>query len=383
MIRLALRMLVGDRAKYFGILMGLTFASLLMTQQGAIFIGLMTRTFSFISDTPQGDLWVMDPEMEHHADSKKMLDTQLQRVRSVQGVEWAVPMFKAFATLRLPSGALRGCILVGVDDATLIGAPGTFVEGSAADLRRDGAMAVDIATVSDKLGVREDDGTKRALKLGDVLELNDHRGVVTATYKSRPNFFWEPTLYTTFTRAKEFSPNERRKLTFVMVKVKPGADVAAVQRDIVAQTGMACRTNDEFAWQTAKYILTQTGIAINFGIAVLLGFIVGAAIAGQTFFNFVNDNLRFFAALKAMGTSDARLAGMVVAQALAAGACGYGLGVGLAALFGQGAGESLAFSMPWQLLVASAVAIAAISVGAALLSIHRLRRLEPGVVFKA
>ena len=33
----ALKMLVGDRAKYLGIIMGLTFASLLITQQLAIF----------------------------------------------------------------------------------------------------------------------------------------------------------------------------------------------------------------------------------------------------------------------------------------------------------------------------------------------------------
>ncbi len=48
----ALRMLVGDRAKYLGILVGLTFASLLITQQLAIFTGLMSRTFGAISDRP-------------------------------------------------------------------------------------------------------------------------------------------------------------------------------------------------------------------------------------------------------------------------------------------------------------------------------------------
>ena len=40
----ALKMLVGDRAKYIGIIIGLTFASLLITQQSAIFAGIMTHT---------------------------------------------------------------------------------------------------------------------------------------------------------------------------------------------------------------------------------------------------------------------------------------------------------------------------------------------------
>lgn len=232
----ALRMLIGDRAKYFGILVGLAFASLLITQQGAILLGLTTRTWQFIADTPAADLWVMDPEMEHHADSKKMLGRELDRVRSVDGVEWAVPMYRAFASLRLPNGSLRTCILVGVDDASLIGAPMEFAQGSAESLRGEGAVLVDQATVLDKLGIRGPDGTKRPIAVGDVLELNDRRAVVAGVYRQSPQFFWDPTIYTTFSKAKDFAPAERRQLTFVMVKVRPGADIAAVQRAIREQT---------------------------------------------------------------------------------------------------------------------------------------------------
>lgn len=380
---LALRMLIGDRAKYFGILVGLTFASLLITQQGAIFLGLTTRTYQFITETPQGDLWVMDPEMEHHSDRKKMLETTLDRIRGVDGVEWALPMYRAFASLRLPNGSLRSCILVGVDDATLYGIPGSFIEGTAESLRKDAGVLVDQATLLSKLGVRQADGSKRPIAIGDELELNDRRGVVVGVYKQKPSFFWEPTIYTTFSRAKEFTPSERRQLTFAMVKVRPGADIPTVQAAIERSTGKLALTGAQFSRKTAMYILTQTGILINFAIAIGLGFLVGAAIAGQTFFNFVGDNLRYFAALKAIGATDRKLAGMVIVQALAAGGCGYGLGAGFAAVFGTSVGETLAFHLPWQLLVFSAFAVIGIAMGAALISIRKLRRLEPAIVFRA
>ncbi|MGZ5001177.1 MAG: ABC transporter permease, partial [Methylomonas sp.] len=61
---IALKMLMGNRGKYLAIIMGLTFASLIMTQQPAIFVGLMTRSFSFITDTGQPDIWVMDPKVQ-------------------------------------------------------------------------------------------------------------------------------------------------------------------------------------------------------------------------------------------------------------------------------------------------------------------------------
>lgn len=379
----ALKMLVGDRAKYFGIIMGLTFASLLITQQAAIFLGLMTRTYSFISDTPQPDLWVMDPEVQHQADNKPLLDRELYRVRGIEGVSWAVPMFKSFVRLKLPNGAPRQCILIGLDDATLMGAPAEFVSGRVEDLRKSDAVIVNIDDVRDKLGYKDDRGIAQAVQIGDTLELNDRRGVIAGTFKIGKAFFWEPVIYTTYTRALQFSPRERKQMSFVLVKAKPGVDVTELKRQIEQQTGLAAYTSAGFSWLTAKYIIDKTGIAINFGIAVLLGFIVGTAVAGQTFYNFTLDNLRHFGALKALGTGNWTLLRMIMVQAGSVGVLGYGLGVGGAAVFGRLIENSdLAFYLPWQLLVITGITIVFIVVIASLLSIRKVLTLEPAIVFK-
>ena len=60
---IALKMLMGDRAKFLGIVMGLTFSALLIMQQGSIFCGLMRRTAGQILDITGADLWVMDPNV--------------------------------------------------------------------------------------------------------------------------------------------------------------------------------------------------------------------------------------------------------------------------------------------------------------------------------
>ena len=85
---------------------------------------------------------------------------------------------------------------------------------------------------------------------------------------------------------------------------------------------------------TINYYLLYTGIPFNFGITALLGFLVGTAIAGQTFYNFTIENIKQFGALKAMGATNVRIVGMILLQALVVGLLGYGIGVGLAALFG-------------------------------------------------
>ncbi len=134
---------------------------------------------------------------------------------------------------------------------------------------------------------------------------------------------------------------------------------------------------------TINYYLLYTGIPFNFGITALLGFLVGTAIAGQTFYNFTIENIKQFGALKAMGATNLRIIGMILLQALVVGLLGYGIGVGLAALFGWAvAGSELAFFTPWQLLPITGGAIVLICVLSSLLSVQRVIRLEPAIVFR-
>ncbi len=133
--------------------------------------------------------------------------------------------------------------------------------------------------------------------------------------------------------------------------------------------------------------MQRTGIPINFGITVMLGFFVGCAIAGQTFYLFTIENLKQFGCLKAMGVSNFCLIRMILLQALVVGVVGYGLGIGGAALFGY-AFEKLVKSTPpafyfgWQIMAVSAVAVGGIIMISALISMRRVLFLEAGVVFR-
>lgn len=377
-------MLMGDRGKFLGIVLGLTFASFLITQQASIFTGLMTRTFGFITDSGLADVWVMDPKVQFVDDIKPLQDTQLFRVRGVEGVDWAVPLYKGILKARLENGNFQACNVVGLDDATLIGGPAAMVEGELRNLRRADGIVVDEVGARTRLARRGPDGKPAPLRVGDTLELNDHRAVVVGICRVSRTFQSQPVIYTTYTRATTFAPRERKLLSFVQAKAKPGVDPRELARRIAASTGLAAYTKDDFADLTVWYFMKYTGIPINFGIAVLLGFLVGAAVAGLLFYNFTLDNLKYFAALKAMGATNLALLRMVVLQALLVGGLGYGLGIGLAAFFGRGVGGSteLAFRLLWQILALSGGAIGVICTLAAFLSLWKVVRLEPAVVFK-
>lgn len=381
----AFKMLTGDRAKYIGIVMGITFASLLITQQGAIFTGLMARTYGFLTDIGQADIWVMDSKVQFIDDIKPLQDTELYRVRGVEGVGWAMPLYKGLLRVRLSNGTFQTCNVVGIDDATLTGGPPTMVEGRLEDLRRSESVIVDAVGAARKLAKPTDDPEHpEPLKVGDTLELNDHRATVVGICNVTRTFQSQPVIFTTYTRAVQFAPQERKQLSFIMVKAKPGQDLQELCARITKDTGLGAYTRADFMKLTYDYFMKYTGIPINFGISVLLGFIVGTAIAGMLFYQFTHENIRFFGALKAMGAPNRMLLRMILLQAFIVGTVGYGLGVGLASLFGKLSGNSeLAFLLPWQLLAITAGAVVVICLFSALLGIVKVMRLEPAIVFKS
>lgn len=385
MMSVALKMLFGDRAKYFGIVMGVTLASMVITQQGAIFIGIMTRTFGTVTDLAQGDIWVMDPKVQQIEDIKPMQDTELFRVRGIQGVGWALPLYKGLIRARLDNGQFQNCNILGLDDATLTGGPPSMAEGMLADLRRADGIIVDEVSANSRLAKPSPDpnGKPIPLKVGDTLELNDHRAVVVGIGRSTRTFQSLPVIYTTYGRATTFVPKERKLLSFVLVKAAHGVDVEALRRRIEVTTGLAALTNQQFKDKTVDYFIKNTGIPINFGIAVALGFLIGTVITGFMFYNFTLDNLRYFGTLKAMGASDSTLLFMVILQSLVVGMIGCGLGIGIATFFGVSMSNStLAYKIPWQLLAVAGLAVAIICVLSAILSIRKVISLEPAVVFK-
>jgi putative ABC transport system permease protein len=384
--RIALKMLVGDRGKYLGIIMGLTFASLLITQQSSIFTGLMTRTYGAITDLSQPDIWVMDPKVLFIDDIKPLQDTELFRVRGVEGVEWAVPLYKGLLKARLEDGNFQICNVFGLDDATLIGGPPQMIQGSLSDLRQQDAIIVNDVGAKTRLAKRtKEQGSKPVpLQIGDTLEINDRRAVVAGICRVSRTFQSQPVIYTTYSRATLFAPRERKLLSFVLVKARQGEDLKALCDRIKRTTGLAAYTAQEFKDVTYNYYMKYTGIPINFGIAVALGFLIGTAIAGQTFYNFTLENLRYFGTLKAMGATNSILLRMILLQALMVGALGYGLGVGGASLFGYlFRGTELSFRLTQELLYVSAGAIMIIVIFSAMISIHKVMRLEPAIVFKA
>jgi putative ABC transport system permease protein len=375
---IALKMMTGDRAKYLGLVFGVTFATLLMTQQVSVFLGVMNRTASVIVDVHDAEIWVMDNKVRQIDEVPGRPDMNLYQVRGVPGVAWAVKFYKGTVRARLEDGGYRALVLIGLDDDTLVGAPKEMIVGDLADLNRPDAVIVD------KAGY-EYMWPDEPYLLGREFQLNDHRAVLVGVCKASPPFQTFPILYSRYSVASGFVPKERNLMSYILAQPAPGQDAREVCRRIEEQTGLQALTQDQFYWKTLDYFLVATGIPVNFGITILLGFVVGAAISGQTFYLFTVENLKQFGCLKAMGVSNLRIVGMILVQALVVGVLGYGLGLGLTAIYFQATSPMTHLAgmhVTWQAAVGVAIAIMMIIIMTALFCIRKVLVLEPAVVFR-
>jgi putative ABC transport system permease protein len=379
MLSVALKMLFGDKVKYLGLVFGVAFATLLISQQSGVFVSLMARTASVILDAEEVNIWVMDPGVEYIDTIRPLKDSDMPRVRGVGGVEWASPLYKANGLLRTETGRISTASIMGVDDTSLIGLPRKFVLGSADALRAPDAVALDILGY-DLIWPGEKP------TLGRVLELNDKRAVISAIIDAQPAFATAPVVYARYSTATQFVPSGRNQMSFVLARSGAGETPEAVARSITEATGLQALSSSEFQWKTIFWVIANTGIPTNFGVVIILGVIVGIAIVGLTFNMFIMENMKQYAALKAIGVTNGQIIGMVLLQAAVIGVVGYAIGTGLAALFFETAAKNApalkGFWLPWQISAAMGLIAMLIMTFSTFIGLRRVLTVDPAVVFR-
>jgi putative ABC transport system permease protein len=374
----ALKMLTGDRAKYLGLIFAIAFSSFLIAHQSSIFGGIMDRTRSQVKDLTDADIWVMDRNTQYFDEINALTDNDLYRVRGVSGVKWAVPLFKGQPRAKAPDGKFRVVILLGLDDATLVGAPRKMILGSVADLRQPDAAIIDEAGYRFFF-------PNQPLQLGKTLEMNDHRARLVGICDASAPFTTFPVLFTRYSQALTYVGRERNLLSFVLVKPEPDLPISELTKRITKATGLKAMSNEQFGWATIMYYIRNTGIPVNFGMTVLIALIVGTVVAGQTFYIFTIENLKQFGALKAIGVTDRRIVGMILLQALVVGGIGYALGMGMAATFFAffiHQIQTRGINMLPQVMIGTGVVVIFIVLVASLMSIRKVLVLEPAIVFR-
>ena len=394
MFYVALKMLLGDRAKYLGLLIGISFTAFLVTFALSYFAGFMTRGFALITENNTADVWVMDPAVESAELTINMPDSALQRVRNVDGVRYAVPLALGDVDVRFPNGRFQSFQVIGVDDATLAGAPLLKAGEPPVALRVPDGVIVDSGGTSGKLvtpllttdqwpgdGPHLDVPT-RGLIVGDELLVNDHRIKVVGRSHTIPRYPPRPLIYTTYSNASRILPPEPGLLTFVLATTQAGVSARQLARRIQTQTGLRARTSEEFKADTVHWYLVNSEDVGDMAAMLTLAMTVGFGVTGVMLYMFTYENLKQYAILKALGASRHVLLTMILVQAGLCALLGTGIGIGSCALIGAVvATVEYPFRMMWFTPLFGIIGVLTVGLTAAAISVRPVLKLEPGLVF--
>ena len=366
-----LKMMFHSKLKLIGTLLGVVFAVVLSNQQAGTFLGLIYKNVMFVRNT-DCDLWVMSRSTEIIGPGK-LSTGALSQALVTPGVADAAPILIGGANILLPNGGFQQVTLVGTKYPNYRGGPWNVVAGG-----RDALTRPDTLLFEDS--ERELLG---GLNLGSVREVNGRRVVVGGfTWGLIP--FGPSYAFADFEVARELLKTPQDEVTFVLVKLKPGANSAAVKEELSRNLPDAkVYDRKDFESSVLRFILTKTAIGITFGTSTVFGLIVGFVIVSLSMFSAVVDNIREFGTLKAIGVTNSDLSMLLFVQSVAYALLGSLVGLSLVAQMAKGIRSAkLALNTPPQLTLGTVAIMIVMCVFASSLALLRLRKVEPAMVFR-
>ena len=373
MVSLARKNLCHDRLRFVITVAGVAFAVTLVLVQVGLFMGLLDKSTVTIRHA-SADLWVTSRNTPNVDFARTFPETAVLRARSVPGVARADNLIVSFMNIQLPTGALEGALVYALEDFSAWNLPWSVPEGSPADLKRGYSLLMDRSAAL-RYG---------PFAAGEQREILGRRFRIVGTTQEAASFTTTPIVFMDYGNAQELLETLRGNTTYVLVKLAPGADAAAVQAELRRRLPYNdVLTRDEWANQSRNYWVRSTGLGMSMGVTVFLGILVGIVIVAQTLYTSAVEHIKEFGTVKAIGGSNLAIYRILGEQALIAAVLGFALG----ALFSYLARPAMA-AIHLNVLLSpgfSAIVFAgtvAMCLGAALFSFRRVARIDPALVFR-
>jgi len=373
MVDIASKILFHDRLRFAITVSGVAFAVALVFVQTGLFVGLLSSATVTI-DRASADLWVTSRNTANVDFAIPFSENYVQRARSIPGVERADNLIVWFLRVSLPSGATEGLLVYALRDFQAWDLPWRVEEGDLNDLRRGRFFFLD-ESARRRFG---------EYGVGDFREVINRRLKIVGRTADAKSFTTTPMAFIDYRLAQELDPMSLGgRTTYMLVKLKPGADAGAVQAELRRRLPYNdVHTKSEWAKRSRDYWVESTGLGLNMYLTVFLGCLVGVVVVAQTLYTSVMDHFKEFATVKAIGGTNLEIYGIIAKQALIAAVSGFVVGAllcwGIRAPMGA-MGLNLMISPTFALIVLLGTVVLCLL--ASTLSFRKIATMDPAMVF--
>jgi len=373
MASLAVRNLFHDKVRLAVTLTGIIFSVVLVAVQIGLFLGFTTTTSNVI-DNSHADLWVTAKGVGYIEVGVPFSEKKLYHVRAIPGVAEAQKYILRFGQWKRPDGGNTSCEIIGFDPDSDMGGPWSLSEGDVRSLKLPDTVIVD-RLYAQKLGVT---------RVGQTVEIHDVRARVVGFTDGVRTFTTSPLVFTSFKNAQRYAGLNNDQTVFLLVKAAPGANVERIREQILTSIpGVDAWPKARFSSMTTRYWMFGTGAGVTVILAAVLGLLVGVVVVAQTIYAATMDHIREFGTLKAMGASNGYIYRIIMRQATVSAVIGYGVGIvvaSLAAFSSRHGGANILLPIPVRAALFGLTL--AMCLSAAMVSINKVTKIDPALVFK-
>lgn len=375
MVSIARKNLFHDRIRFVVALAGIQFAVVLITIQVGVFLKFLANS-SVLIDHTEADIWITAKGLENFDFGRPFSEKKVYQAQEVPGVLWAEKYLLAWGTWKTPSGSRENVQMVGFNPETMVGAPWDVLEGNPQDVKYFNSVFYDEAETN-RLG---------EVPVGGETEINNRRVRVVGITRGAKSFIQSAYIFTSYKNAQNLSTFvPKDSTTYVLVKVAPGYSPERVKQRLVETLDeVDVYTSREFSNKTRGYWMINTGAGVALLVTALMGLVIGIIIVGNTIYASTSEHLKEFGTLKAIGASNWDLYKIIIEQAVINSVIGFATGMGLSVvvieLMKKGKLEVL---LPWPVLVGVYVLTLFMCLGSSTLSIYKVTKIDPALVFKS
>lgn len=368
MFRLAVANLTQNKTRLVISVGGLGLALTLVLFFGAVFTGATGRLTAYV-DRAGADIWVAQAGVRTmHMSTSALPASVVDDVRSVPGVDQAVPILYATDTIRVRDAEYI-VYLFGVAPDAPFGGPWRMVEGTATP--GPGEIIIDHA-IAAQAGVHVGDSVTVLGQPMRIVGLTSGTSTIVSSVS--------------FMRMEDFARARGggEGVSYVLVKVKPGESPATVADRIGRNVGgVTVQTRQQFATEERRLVSDMSTDIIT--IMNTAGFLTGLAVVVLTIYIATISRRKEYGVLKAIGTRNGRLYQVVAIQALLSVGMGLVVGLGLTLLLSvliPRFNELLVLSVSAGSLLRVTVISLLLAGVAALLPARQIAGLEPAAIVR-
>jgi putative ABC transport system permease protein len=371
MLKNAFRFMWYDKAKMFGILFGIILSVFLIGQQLGICFSLLESIVSLVSNNTKY-IWVASNKSQQ-VNELPLLDMRIAReLMTINGVKRVNPIVVAGANAKFINGRTAALTVIGTKAPSFAGGPWKLTKGSRFDLLQEGGVITDEYDASNLNDTR----------IGENFELNGKRVVLVGQTRGARGL-GIAYAFTTIERARKICNISINQASAFLIEQNGGLNSSSIVEAINKEIpGVKAWTGNDFKQATLNYAATSSGIVASFGLLVAFAIITGFAIVGLTMYSAVNDRIRDYGTIKAIGGNNWQVRRLILLQAAIYSIIGFSVAFMLLILFVQATKTALDIQLTAGLVFFLIAVTLFIAIVGSLLAMRKITKLEPVQIFR-